>query len=158
VIGSHTAARGVEEPLALLGKVLSALLLDHIEADLGRLRFLNDVLRRGARTFGQEYLERLNETARREDAQPLKLVDEAVIRPSEDPRALASAALERLRAKGRLSPVLRLFGHSVERAAGAASDLFSYVLFDAEYTAALCDLGYQDARRREEDLVRFFSD
>jgi hypothetical protein len=40
----------------------------------------------------------------------------------------------------------------------AQRDLFSYVLFDAEYTTALCDLGYQDARRREDDLVRFFSD
>jgi len=50
--------------------VLSALLLDHIEADLGRLRFVNEVLQRGARTFAPDYLERLNETARRGDAQP----------------------------------------------------------------------------------------
>jgi NTE family protein len=157
VIGERAANHDVEERFALLGKVLSALSLDHVEADLARLRFVNDVLRRGARTFGPDYLERLNETARREGAQPLKLVDEAVIRPSEDPRALANAALERLRARGRVSPLLRLLGASAESAVGEASDLFSYVLFDAEYTGALCDLGYQDARRREGDLVHFFS-
>jgi len=88
----------------------------------------------------------------------VKLIDELVIRPSQDPRALASAALDHLRARRRLSPLLRVFGRSIESAAGAESDLFSYVLFDAEYTAAICDLGYQDARRREEDLARFFSD
>jgi NTE family protein len=141
----------------LMGKVLSALLLDHVEADLGRMRFVNDVLRRGERTFGPEYLARLNQTAQSEGAQPLRLVDETVIRPSQDPRALAAEALRRLRAQGRLSALLRLFDRSLERRAEGA-ELFSYVLFDAEYTAALCDLGYEDARRREEDLARFFAD
>src|SRR4029453_1172779 len=65
----------------LIGKVMSALLLDHVEADLGRMRFVNDVLRRGERTFGPDYLTRLNETAQREGAQPLRLVDETGIRP-----------------------------------------------------------------------------
>ena len=146
------------DSLDLVGKVMNALLLDPVEADLGRMRFVNDVLRRAQRTFGAEALERLNETARREGAQPLKLIDETVIRPSEDPRALAAAALQRLRAEGRLSALLRLFGRSLARRGGRSADLFSYVLFDAEYTAALCDLGYQDARSREDDLARFFAD
>jgi NTE family protein len=141
----------------LLGRVLSALLLDHLEADLGRMRFVNDVLRRGERTFGADYLARLNETATREGAQPLRLVEETVIRPSEDPRAVAADALRRLRAKGRLSALLRLFDRSLERRAEGA-ELFSYILFDAEYTATLCALGYEDARRREEDLAAFFAD
>ncbi len=141
----------------LLGKVLSALLLDHLEADLGRMRFVNDVLRRGERTFGPGYLARLNDAASREGAQPLRLVEETVIRPSQDPRALAAEALRRLRAQGRLSSLLRLFDRSLEHRTEGA-DLFSYVLFDAEYTAALCDLGYEDARRREEDLARFFAE
>jgi NTE family protein len=146
------------EAVELLGKVMNALLLDPVEADLGRMRFVNEVLRRTERTFGAGALARLNETALREGAQPLKRIEETVIRPSEDPRALAAAALKRLGKEGRLPALLRLFGRSLERRGRSAGDLCSYVLFDAEYTAALCELGYEDARRREEDLARFFGD
>jgi NTE family protein len=142
----------------LLGKVMNALLLDRLEADVGRMRFVNDLLRRGERGFGPGFLDRLNVLAEEEGAQPLKSVEETVIRPSEDPRALAAAAYERLGAAGRRSALLRLLGRPLERRGGAGADLLSYVLFDAEYTAALCELGYQDARKREADLARFFSD
>lgn len=155
--GETIGQSSIDEPLALLGKVLSALLLDPVDADIGRLRFLNDVLHRGARTFGPDFLERLNETAMREGAQRLRFIEETVIRPSEDPRSVAQAAQERLRKQGRLPTLLSLLARSAE-SAGAASDLFSYILFDAEYTSAMCDLGYEDARRHEAELVSFFSD
>ncbi len=155
--GEMIGQSSIEEPVALLGRVLSTLLLDPIDADIGRLRFLNDVLHRGARTFGPDYLKRLNETAAREGAQRLRFIEVTVVRPSEDPREVAHAAQERLRKQGRLPTLLRLLGRSAA-SAGAASDLFSFILFDAEYTGAMCDLGYQDAQRQEQDLVRFFSD
>jgi len=34
----------------------------------------------------------------------------------------------------------------------------SYVLFDRIYTGPLVRLGMEDARRQEEELLRFFSD
>jgi NTE family protein len=120
------------------------------------MRFVNDVLRRGERTFGADFLAKLNAEAEREGAQPLQLVDEAVIRPSADPRALAADAMRRLRARGSVPPVLRLLGRSLGRRGDA--DLLSYVLFDREYTGALFALGVEDARRSQEALARFFLD
>ena len=38
------------------------------------------------------------------------------------------------------------------------SDLLSYLLFDGEFCAPLTELGYADARAREEELAAFFSD
>jgi NTE family protein len=144
--------------VALLGKVLSAMLLDPIDADLGRMRFVNDVLRRGERTFGPEFLAKLNATAVRDGAQPLALVDEAVIRPSADPRLLAADAMRALRARGSVPPILRLLDRSFARAGRADADLLSYVLFDGAYTSALFQLGLEDARKSEESLARFFAD
>ena len=50
---------------------------------------------------------------------------------------------------------LRLLGSG-----GPASeaDLLSYLLFDRSYAAPAVELGFADARAREEDLLRFFSD
>ncbi len=151
---AETAATG--ESIELLGKVMNAVLLDPVEADLGRMRFVNDVLRRAQRTFGEDSLARLNETARQEGAQPLKLIEETVIRPSEDPCALAAEAVARLRKQGRLPALLRVFGRPQAQRPRGGADLLSYLVFDSEYTAALADLGFEDARRREEDLARFF--
>ena len=35
------------------------------------------------------------------------------------------------------------------------SDLLSYLLFDASYTKAVEDLGYNDAMARETEIIRF---
>ena len=38
------------------------------------------------------------------------------------------------------------------------ADLLSYLLFDERFTAPLAELGYADAKAREEELVAFFTD
>ena len=38
------------------------------------------------------------------------------------------------------------------------ADLLSYLLFDENFTKPLIELGYADAKAREGELVRFFSD
>jgi hypothetical protein len=51
----------------------------------------------------------------------------------------------------------------LQRALGFAgealeADLLSYLLFDRIYTEPLVQLGIEDARRQEEELLRFFTD
>ena len=57
------------------------------------------------------------------------------------------------------SPLFRLAMRNLSSDRGSAeADLFSYLLFDGEFLAPLAELGFADARAREEELVRFFSD
>jgi len=146
-------------PLFLYGKVLNALLLDHIETDLARMREVNHILERGERAFGPEFLERINKTARHEAEHPFRHVDDVVVRPSRDLGVLAGELVAEPGRAARVPAWVRL----LQRALGLAgesleADLLSYVLFDSVYTEPLVELGIEDARRQEEDLARFFTD
>jgi NTE family protein len=146
-------------PLFLYGKVLNALLLDHIETDLARMRVINGILERGERAFGPEFLERMNAAARFERGHPFRKVYDVVVRPSRDLGVLAGELVSAPTRAARVPTWVRL----LQRALGLAgepfeADLLSYLLFDRLYTEPLVQLGIEDARRQEEELLRFFTD
>jgi NTE family protein len=146
-------------PLFLFGKVLNALLLDHVDADLDRMRLLNDVLRRVAQQAGSAVLDRVNETVVADRGQPFKIVDDLVLRPSEDLGVVAGEVARSERSgKGggmALNLVLRALGFGED---AFEADFLSYLFFDNAYTSRLLSLGFDDAQREEAALVGFFSD
>jgi NTE family protein len=145
-------------PIYLFGKVLNALLLDHLDTDLGRMRLVNEILRRGEVAFGPDFLARLNAVSG-ERGQGFRRIDDLVIRPSSQLGALATSVLEEKRGQASLPPILRLFLRTFATPGSSAeADLVSYVMFDAAYATPVMELGYADARAREEELLRFFSD
>jgi NTE family protein len=146
-------------PLFLFGKVLNALLLDHVDTDLSRMHVMNEILRDGERAFGPQFIERINAVALRERGQQFRCIDDVVIRPSADLGRLAGQILLNISATRSRSPLLRLAARNL---AGdrrtPESDLLSYLLFDGEFLAPLAELGFNDARSREDELCRFFTD
>jgi NTE family protein len=156
------AARRIEQygnPLFLYGKVLDALLLDRIDADLAQLRLINDILRQQQALGGTELAGRVGEALERDRGQRFHVVDDVVVRPSQDLGVLA-AQVAREQQRSADSPLLRL----VLRMLGVSehdpfeADLLSYLFFDRSYTSTLLDLGYSDAQRQQEELARFFAD
>jgi NTE family protein len=146
-------------PLFLYGKVLNALLLDHIETDLQRMRVINAILERGERTFGPTFLERMNRAAESERTHPFRKVTDVVVRPSRDLGVLAGELVQTPTPGDRVPAWVRLLQRALGLAGGPfEADLLSYVLFDRLYTGPLVQLGREDARRQEEELLRFFSD
>ena len=146
-------------PWFLFGKVLNALLLDHLDTDLARMHHMNEVLEDGEKAFGPDFQQRLNAVSGRSGYRALRSIHDVVIRPSADLGMLAGQILADL-PEGRIRwPLARMAARNLgEDGRSPESDLLSYLLFDAEFLGPLTDLGYADARAREEDLCEFFTD
>ena len=145
-------------PMYLFGKVLNALMLSPIDADVARLHFVNDIIETGSKVFGPDFLEQLNSGLDPNGERPLKKIDDLVIRPSEDLGRLAAEVV-------RDDPDLEMgaFLGMLRRTTGAGStakeaDLLSYLLFDAAYARPLAELGYKDAEAKQDELAAFFTD
>ena len=146
-------------PLFLFGKVLNALLLDHIDTDLARMRVMNEIFADGEKVYGPDFLERINEVADRDRGQQFRRIEDVVVRPSADLGRLAGEILRSISSTRGRSPLLRLAARNLAGGGrGHEADLLSYLLFDGEFLAPLAELGFSDARSHEEELCRFFTD
>jgi len=155
------AIRRTELPLGrtpgasfLLGKAVDALMLDHIEHDIERMRLINDILADSAAATGPDFLERLNKVSAARGRPPRRFIGTFVLHPSVDIGWLAG---EHLRNH---SPKLsKIMGQSMLRllevGEGRDADLASYLLFDGDFARILIDLGRQDAARRADELAEF---
>ncbi len=164
VIGLSAAA-GVERPEIargrfpglpfLLGKVLDAFLLDHVNFDLEELERVNTILRDGASAFGESFVPSLNAAAEQRGGTPLRLVESLAIRPSRDIGEIAAEHLQRDRAMIRRELGSRLL-RMLDVGEGAdTADLASYLLFDGSFASELIELGRHDAAARRDELAAF---
>ncbi|MCA9512288.1 MAG: patatin-like phospholipase family protein, partial [Myxococcales bacterium] len=146
-------------PLFLFGKVLNALLLDHVETDLAHMRLINDMLRRVRDAGGSDLMRTVNTPVARERGQPFKIVDDVVVRPSIDLGELAGDVAHASReARSTSGPIRMLLGVLGLEGSALEADLLSYLYFDAAYTVPLMELGRADAAAMKEELVRFFAE
>jgi len=142
----------------LVGKILDAFLLDHIDYDLDRLRRFNAVIE-AVRAVGSADAKRFDEVVTKMRGAPYRVVGELMIRPSADLGEIAGevARAGRFRGTGGGTGIQLLRRLATARGASEA-DLLSYILFDGFYAAEVARLGYEDARAQHEELARFLGD
>jgi NTE family protein len=143
----------------LAGKVLNALLLDHIDYDVDRLRLVNAILDTGTRAYGPGFLERINEAIVELRGTPYRVVRNLYLLPSQDLAVVAADCLDHHRRPSGprawlRDAALRYAMHGI----AAEADLLSYLYFDRCYAEHLIDLGRADAEAHADDLQAFFTD
>ena len=168
-VGSSREVQGVvanEGPIAtarapgaafLLGKILNAFLLDHIDVDIDLLTRLNSVLTDGTNAFGDGFADALNSEARKRGAPAYRFVNCLTVRPSEDIGRLASEHVRKGLYRGDAFVTKRLFS-MLDFGVGNEADLASYLLFDGQFSRQLIEMGRADAQARRDELLAFFGD
>jgi NTE family protein len=156
---SETRIADYGSPTFLFGKVLNALMLDHLDTDLARMHVMNEFMQHGEQAYGDGFIDKINEVALRERGQVYRPIRDLVIRPSADLGKLAGQVLADMSDASSRSPLIRIAARNIgEDGRPPESDLLSYLLFDGEFLAPLADLGLRDARAREDELIDFFTD
>jgi NTE family protein len=143
----------------LVGKILDAFLLDHIDYDLDRLRRFNALIEAVRATGSPDHAERFDQVVTAMRGAPYRIVGEYMIRPSEDLGEIAGhiARTGRFKGSGGGAGIQLLRRLATARGANEA-DLLSYILFDGFYAAEVARLGYEDARNHHDELAKFLGD
>ncbi len=141
------------------GKVLNALLLDHVDYDVDRLRLVNAILDTGARAYGPDFMRRINAVIERMRGVPYKVVRNVYLLPSRDLGVIAAECLDhRERTCDPRRWLSRAVAHYATLGIAAEADLLSYLYFDDCYVRHLLELGRRDAAAHADELIAFFND
>ena len=139
----------------MLGKVLNAFLLDHVNTDLLEVQRINDFLRDGLRAYGPEFVDRINDAAKARGAlAKRRLLSSMVLRPTVDIGQVASDYLASNRVRFGKS-LGRAFISMLDVGAGAEADLASYLLFDGGFAQTLIEMGRRDAHAKRDEIEAF---
>lgn len=119
----------------IAGHALDSIFLDSLEVDLERVQRINETVRL------------IPEELRA--ATDMRHIDVLVVSPSQPLEKIAERYISRL------PWTIRLLLRSVGVMHRSGANLVSYLLFDKHFCRALIELGYQDALKRREEIVKF---
>jgi NTE family protein len=141
----------------LLGKVLNAFLLDHVDVDLELLTRLNTMIQDGTEQYGAGFTDAMSRQASLRNAPAYRYVNAFTLRPSDDIGRLASEHVRRGKLKGNPFMTKRLL-NALDIGVGEEADLASYLLFDGNFCRQLIEMGRADAHARRDEILAFFGD
>lgn len=137
----------------VMGKVINAFMLDHIQTDFEVLERVNTIIDLGTKAFGEGFVKTVNDVAEAEGVPPVNRIETLVVRPSEDIGRLANGYLRspHLRSGARLRRLLAL----LDVGEASEADLASYLLFDGAFARSLIELGRADAEAKRYEIEKF---
>lgn len=160
--GERTAReRGRSAPTwaQVVGKTMNAVLLDRANHEVERIERVNEILRWGVETYGEEFREGLGRLLTGERGAAWREIEPLLVDPSSDLGALAADFVLRSGFAQDADEVTRRVLRFLAQASQTGeNDALSYLMFDPPFLAELLELGWADARERHDELVAFFKD
>ena len=158
-VAGYEGARELRPPGAafLLGKVLNAFLLDHVDVDLELLKRMNDMISDGTAQFGPGFVDAISREAEKRNMPPYRAVNAFTLRPTEDMGRLASEHVRSGKLMGNPFFTRRLL-NALDMGVGDEADLASYLLFDGHFCRQLIEMGRADAHAHRDEILAFFED
>lgn len=144
------AGNSAEPTISLVaGKALNALTLDPVERATNVAERINRILAWGEAKYGEDFTESV------ETELGLRHINIFHLRPSQDLGQLAAQCYlsSSINASRGVKWFLDKISESIHQT--GESDFLSHLLFDHCYTAAAEDLGFNDAKANEEELMKF---
>ena len=148
----------ITQPAFLLGKVLDALTLDQLEYELHRVGLINAMIERGQKVYGDGFLDSINVAVRQERGVGFRHVRTSVVRPSTDIGRMAADCHRESGGLAALGVLPELIARMAMRGATEEADLLSYLYFDKCFTQRLIEMGREDARSAEDEILTLLSD
>lgn len=144
-------------PVRMAGKVFNSFFMDKIETDIKFATLINDILKVGGMTGGEEFFKTLKKFRKKEGKKEYRPVNLFYIRPGMDIGVIAAKYAEKLRFSLKPEKVIfSIFSRLLRYLESEKdADFLSYLLFDGEYASQLIDLGYEDAKSAEEKIEEF---
>ena len=120
-------------PIAVLAKVVNAVMLDHVDYDIVWLSHINRLLSDGESVFGEAFIDRLNATIEPIRGAGYRKVPHLTIRPSRNVGTLAAQHVRDGKMRSSRSMVTRFIRTVARLERKDEADLTSYLLFDGGF-------------------------
>lgn len=162
-VGMSREVRGISSDTAtpapgaafVLGKVLNAFMLDHIQQDIDTLDRVNEILVAAQQHTGDAGIAGINQQLTSRGKLPVQRVESLILRPSEDIGRMAAHHVRRGPIRGSAFAARKLLTW-MDVGEAAEADLASYLLFDGAFAQKLIELGRADAAARRDEVEKFF--
>jgi len=149
----------ITQPAFLLGKVLDALTLDQMEYELHRIGLINAMIERGHDVYGEGFLDAINVAVQQERGVGFRHVRTCVVRPSTDVGRMAADCHRESGGLAELGVLPELIARTAMRGTPRdEADLLSYLYFDKCFTRRLIEMGREDARSAEDEILSLLAD
>lgn len=176
VIGMHDPHEAAEAPLSensapqsppmlgeIIGKILSSIFLDRLDFDLRQMRRINHVIEWGEKVYGADFLHKINAMLLREGikgdvaSRGLKRLEVLAISPTQDVRELFADVINSPKGQNGFSAFEKMLLKILDVDYSRGQEFLSYFLFLHDYLVALTHLGYEDAKKKHDELTEFLS-